>query len=238
MTLITDKIFTGNKLPRVALPPRYKYRFASGLPRIPYFLVLANQSKFVKGKRSPAGGLTPDEVASKVQAEKSKIAARKLQINKLKINLGANGDRKVENIELAGGYNKTNSKKERQFAVTFEPQSKSEAFQNQLFLTKQELLAKIPKSEKILDELIDSDRDRRAKLGKLSDDPNTQKPGETIQDFIKRRSQDPEVQKRQLERDKEQFRRRLGILPDRPIGEIGTSGLGGKRRRKKRTSKP
>lgn len=72
----------------------------------------------------------------------------------------------------------------------------------------------------------------------MLDDPNTRKPGETAQDFLKRRSQDPEVQKRQVERDKEQFRRGLGVLPDRPIGEIGTSGLGGKRRRKTRTTKP
>jgi hypothetical protein len=69
----------------------------------------------------------------------------------------------------------------------------------------------------------------------LQNDPNTQRPGESIQDFFKRRAEDPEVQKRQLERAQEDFKNRLGRLPDPKIGTIGTSGLGGKRRRKKRT---
>lgn len=71
-------------------------------------------------------------------------------------------------------------------------------------------------------------------ISESQNDSNRQRPGESIQDFLKRRDEDPEVQKRQLERAQEDFRNRLGRLPDPKIGTIGTSGLGGKRRRKKR----
>jgi hypothetical protein len=70
----------------------------------------------------------------------------------------------------------------------------------------------------------------------IKDDPNKQKPGESIRDFMDRRRQDPEYLKKQAERDREDFRRRSGLLQDDPstrTGAVGTSGLGGTRRRRK-----
>lgn len=103
-------------------------------------------------------------ISAIIETEKARIEARKLDIEKLNINIGSNKSRKVLDIQLAKGYNRTNSKKEILFEITFAPQCNQEHFINKLFLTEAETIKKIEGSEKFLDDLLNRAIELRKKL--------------------------------------------------------------------------